>query len=178
MFALLDSGSRSLSVVLGLAILALAGGAVATSLPPGEIAVRALALFGITFLALLGSLVLLAAFAWARMSHWRQARRLREYWRDVGLHAASGMATLALTFTLLGIALGVGTLAEQDLTPETIQGVIRELTQHFSLALYSTVVGLPLSAASRATLLLCEGRLALAEDPSSHQTNGDVPCDS
>ena len=172
MLALLDSGSRSLSVVLGLGILALAAGAVATSLSPDENAARTLQLFGITFLVMLAALLLLTAFAWVRMNRWRAHVGAREYWRDVGLHAASGIATLALTFTLLGIALGVGTLADQALTPETIQAVIRDLTRHFSLALFSTVVGLPLSAVSRAALQLCEGRMALAEQ----RYRGDDPC--
>ncbi|MEE1544619.1 MAG: hypothetical protein V1267_08340, partial [Alphaproteobacteria bacterium] len=63
-------------------------------------------------------------------------------------------------------------LADQALTPETIQAVIRDLTRHFSLALFSTVVGLPLSAVSRAALQLCEGRMALAEQ----RYRGDDPC--
>ena len=73
-------------------------------------------------------------------------------WFDAGLHAANGIATLALTYTLLGISLGIGTLADQELTPDTVQSVIRSLTAHFSLAFLTTVVGLPSAAAMRALI--------------------------
>ncbi|MFC3121583.1 hypothetical protein [Agaribacter flavus] len=74
----------------------------------------------------------------------------REYWREYGLQAANGISTLALTFTLLGISLGIGSLSEQTLTPESIQGIIGELTAQFSMAFMTTVVGLPSAALIRA----------------------------
>ncbi len=55
--------------------------------------------------------------------------------------------------------LGIGSLAEQGLSPETVQSVVRELTRHFSLAFLTTVLGLPTSAALRALLLVTEARL-------------------
>jgi hypothetical protein len=68
------------------------------------------------------------------------------------LHAANGIATLALTYTLFGISLGIGDLAGQNLTPDTVQAVIRGLTERFSLAFMTTVIGLPTSALLRALL--------------------------
>ena len=75
--------------------------------------------------------------------------------------AAHGVATLALTYTLFGISLGIGTLAGQGLTPETVQTVIRDLTASFSLAFMTTVVGLPLSAALRTILVVVHGKQRL-----------------
>tara|TARA_B100000683_G_scaffold220295_1_gene217084 strand:- start:1019 stop:1255 length:237 start_codon:yes stop_codon:yes gene_type:complete len=74
------------------------------------------------------------------------------------MQTANGVTTLALTFTLLGISLGIGGLAEQNLTPETVQTVIRDLTANFSLAFMTTVVGLPMSAILRALLVVSHNR--------------------
>jgi hypothetical protein len=68
------------------------------------------------------------------------------------------VTTLALTFTLLGISLGIGTLAGQELTPETIQPVIRKMTANFSLAFMTTVVGLPISALLRSLIIVTHAR--------------------
>ena len=76
------------------------------------------------------------------------------FWTEAGLQAANGIATLALTYTLLGISLGIGTLAEQELTPETVRHVIRGLTSQFSLAFMTTVVGLPTAAILRTLLVV------------------------
>ena len=69
---------------------------------------------------------------------------------------------LALTYTLFGISLGIGSLAGQGLTPETVESVIRNLTASFSLAFMTTVIGLPLSALLRAALVVVHGRRCLA----------------
>lgn len=71
------------------------------------------------------------------------------YW-EIAQQTGNGVATLALTFTLLGISLGIGALSEQPLTPDTIQDTIGELTGQFSTAFMTTVVGLPTAALLRA----------------------------
>ena len=76
------------------------------------------------------------------------------FWFEAGMQAANGLATLALTFTLLGISLGISSLSEQALTPETVPDVIQSLTQHFATAFMTTVVGLPTASALRALLTL------------------------
>jgi hypothetical protein len=65
------------------------------------------------------------------------------FWFEVGQQAGNGISTLALTYTLLGISLGIGALSGQALTPESVQTLIGELTAQFSLAFMTTVVGLP-----------------------------------
>ncbi|WP_284216060.1 hypothetical protein [Agaribacter marinus] len=87
------------------------------------------------------------------------------YWRECGLQAANGISTLALTFTLLGISLGIGTLADTPLTPSTVQNIIGELTGQFSIAFMTTVIGLPTAAAIRAWLAIrCAKMSTLSED--------------
>ena len=77
-----------------------------------------------------------------------------QFWYEAGMQSASAVATLALTFTLLGISLGIGTLAGQELSPDSVQPVIRELTRQFSTAFMTTVVGLPTSGLLRAFIAL------------------------
>lgn len=156
-----DSGSRALSYLLGALCIGLAGAVFATSMAPTAIAEWTLEVFGVSFVALFSGLVFLSLFAWVRMG---QMPKVRDFWLEVGLHGANGVSTLALTFTLLGISLGIGTLAEQELTPDTVQPIIRDLTKHFSLAFLTTVVGLPTAAVLRAILSISHQRACASEE--------------
>lgn len=157
-----DSGSRALSYLLGALCIGLAAAVFATSQAPGAIAQWTLEVFGVSFVALFSALVFVSLFSWVRMG---QMPARRDFWLEVGLHGANGVSTLALTFTLLGISLGIGTLAEQELTPETVQSIIQDLTKHFSLAFLTTVVGLPSAAVLRALLSITHQR-QMTGDPS------------
>jgi hypothetical protein len=88
-----------------------------------------------------------------------QTSKNNDFLYEVGLHSANGISTLALTFTLLGISLGIGTLAEQPLTPSSVNSLIGELTKQFSMAFMTTVVGLPSSAILRAWVSLRYSKL-------------------
>ena len=142
MMRLAGAGSKALSYFLGLVVLAMAVAVIATAKPAGSIIAWALSVFGITFTVLIAGVRL------------HDAGEDIAFWGQLGMHAANGIATLALTYTLLGISLGIGSLAEQTLTPETIQEVIRGLTKHFSMAFMTTVIGLPLAAFARALIAL------------------------
>lgn len=124
---------------------------VLADIPPGQAIAWALAALGPGFVVLLLALVLVALMALNRVHDAPSVEDLL-LWRDAGLHAASAIATMALTWTLLGISLGIGTLAETDLSPDTVQGVIAELTQHFSMAFLTTVIGLPVATVLRALI--------------------------
>ncbi len=152
----LEAGSRTLSVFLGVVVLGLFAAAVATSLDAGDIMRWARQVFGVTFLIALSALVVTALHCWMRLAAdtTLDAARL-----ETGLHAANGIATLALTYTLAGISLGIGSLAGHDLGPETIQAVIGDLTRHFAMAFMTTVVGLPISAVLRAMLMIKTRRI-------------------
>jgi len=156
MLAALDSGSRTMSYFLGIVVLGLFGAAMTTAFDPGDIMRWAHEVFGVTFLVSLSALVIISLHSWTRLSAGETVDAMR---LETGLHAANGIATLALTYTLLGISLGIGSLAEHDLSPDTIQPVIRDLTGHFSMAFLTTVVGLPTSAVLRAVLMITTRRL-------------------
>lgn len=169
--SLVSVSSRSLSLFLGLSVIAVAGVVATTSYGVGDITGWAVKVFGGAFLTLLSALVFLAFFCWVRLSeaHREGDMKAAELWLESGLHASNGVSTLALTFTLLGISLGIGSLANQELTPETVQVIIRSLTKHFSLAFMTTVVGLPLAALLRALMSITHHTLP----PAKRRAKGD-----
>ena len=133
------AASRTLSYVLGGAVILLALAVATTPLDARSVLTWVTDLFGPVFIFLYISLVLAAVYAWTRMQNSRHGSPAAALWLETGLQAAAGLVTLALTFTLLGISLGIATLADQELTPATIQEVISALTQKFSLAFMTTV---------------------------------------
>ncbi|ABK42707.1 hypothetical protein Mmc1_0180 [Magnetococcus marinus MC-1] len=168
----LQQGSAALSYLLGGVALALALATLATSLQVTDIIAWLKQVFGVTFLVLMSILLVIALTAWIHV--WRSAATPESdgVWLESGMQAANGVTTLALTYTLLGISLGIGSLADQALTPETVQSIVGELTAHFSLAFMTTVVGLPLSAVLRAMLMVshahnvaCWQHLAVMSQP-------------
>lgn len=108
--------------------------------------------FGPLFLTLFTLLCGLGIYAITRLKCNAVAEQKLEVWYETGQQAASGIATLALTFTLLGISLGIDSLSKQSLSPETVNAVIQELTRHFSTAFMTTVVGLPTAHLIRSVL--------------------------
>lgn len=133
-------------VVIGLSIVALAGLSYLTNMPLSALLAWAKVVFGWSFALLFSGLLVTGILA---------SQKLRRgcnpyYWYEVGQQAANGISTLALTFTLLGISLGIGSLSEQPLSPDNIQHIISNLTQQFSTAFMTTVVGLPTASLIRA----------------------------
>ncbi len=153
-----DAGSRTVSYFLGGVVVVLAVAAMTTSTSVPDITAWVHKVFGVSFVLLLGGLVATALFCWVRMSQVTARPGADKVWLEAGVQAANGVTTLALTYTLLGISLGIGSLAGQELTPETVQDVIRGLTDNFSLAFMTTVVGLPISAVLRTLLLVSNAR--------------------
>lgn len=146
--------AQAVGLLLATAVLALAGSRLLLDLPPAEAVDRLLAVVGGAFPVLFAALVVLAVTAALRL--WRDPADRR--WRQLGLQASSGIATVALTFTLLGISLGIGGLADRPLTPDGVQAVIADLTGRFALAFTTTVVGLPTAAGLRALTLVLASR--------------------
>jgi hypothetical protein len=146
------SGSKSISLILGTAVLGAAVASGVMGLELREIADWAREIFSVTFMVLLA--IMLAGFAYClvRLVERRKAGLNGDVWFEAASHLAGGVATVALTYTLLGISLGIGTLAGQEVNAETVQSIIGELTSHFSLAFMTTVIGLPVSAALRAVI--------------------------
>lgn len=155
MRALLDSardGSQALSYALGALTVSLAMAVAATDMPLATLMSDGSRILGGLFLALFAALTLAALYCWVRLLRLPADAPQSRAWLEGGMHAAGGVATLALTCTLLGIGLGIGELSGQPLTPATVQQVIGDLTARFSMAFATTVLGLPVSALLRALL--------------------------
>ena len=148
------TGSQAASYLMGTIVLAAAGLAALWSLRISDVAVWAFDVLGAGFIGLLTALLLATAYCLVQLRRARDDAEAADFWLIAGVQLAGGVATLALTYTLFGISLGIGSLAGQGLTPETVQAIIRDLTASFSLAFMTTVVGLPTSAVLRALLMI------------------------
>ena len=153
------AGPKALTWFLGTIVLALATAALTTSSGVNEIAQWVHRSFGVSFLVLFSSLVLFALYCWLRLQRVGDEERRRRIWLETGMHAANGVATLGLTYTLLGISLGIAALSQHQLTPDTVQQVIGQLTRYFSMAFLTSVVGVPVAAGLRAIILITEARI-------------------
>ena len=154
------TGSRAASYMLGGLVLILAVTVATTAAGTVDVAAWARDVLGYTFITMLGGLIFTATLAWVKLCDRDATDETVRVWLEAGVQAANGVTTLALTYTLFGISLGIGSLAEATLTPETVHGVIKSLTANFSLAFMTTVVGLPISALLRALLLVTHARRA------------------
>lgn len=159
--------SRSLSLMLGGVVLALAAALAFWSIGPAQALGWALTILGPGFIGLLALLAMGALYCLVRIWQGGPDPAGDDFWLATGLQCANGISTLALTYTLFGISVGIGALAGQGLSPDTVEGVIRDLTRSFSLAFMTTVIGLPLSALIRGLLVVAHGRKQLAS-ASSH----------
>lgn len=146
--------NKGIALVLGGAVLALGASHLLSGQSPPSLSREVFKVLGWVFPSLLVALVLIGLVSVQRLLRGSDPG----FWRQVGLQAASCVATLALTCTLLGISLRIGGLADRALTPETVTEVIGDLTRHFSLAFMTTVIGLPVSALLRSTVLILSER--------------------
>jgi len=175
-------GLKALSLMLGVVVIGLAASVILSGNTSSHILGWALDVLGLPFILLLGSLVFASLLALVKLYETtsiqnaaeRDSRRLK--WLQAGQQCCNGIATLALTFTLLGISLGIGQLSDGGLTPENINQVIANLTSQFSLAFMTSVIGLPLSAALRTVLIVTNASLLVVsenklENPKSGSTN-------
>ena len=142
--------SNAIGVFFGTGIILLAVASYLTQMPVIDLVTWLQNVFSWSFVIVFSALFSMAVVAGLSI----KAGKNNAFLYDVGMQAANGISTLALTFTLLGISLGIGTLSEQPLTPESVNGIIGELTKQFSMAFMTTVVGLPSSAILRAWVSL------------------------
>ena len=145
----LVNGVRSIYWVVGTIIIVFAGISLVTQMSLVEIMALVNRHFGVTFISVYIALLCLGLYATQRL--WRQVSH-KDYWSEVGLQSANGISTLALTFTLFGISMGIGSLSDQPLSQDNVENVISELTGQFSIAFMTTVVGLPTAALLRAVI--------------------------
>ena len=145
----LSFGVRALAVLGGLVVIGLALSLLFFGVAPKDLFTAAKDTLGVLFMALVVGLVLTVMIAVAKICDTQLDGQSKSVWLHIGLHAANGIATVALTFTLFGISAGIGELAAGDLKIDTINTVIASLTDQFSMAFMTSVVGLPLSALMR-----------------------------
>ena len=159
----LGKGLQYVYVTIGIAVIVLAIVSFVTQMTLADLLAHVERLFGLSFIVFFSALSVLASYSVFRL-HRDKGSML---WTEVGLQAANGISTLALTFTLLGISLGIGSLSNQPLTPDTVQNIIGQLTAQFSMAFMTTVVGLPCATLFRAIIgVMCT---KYASDNSSQQ---------
>jgi hypothetical protein len=151
--------SSALITLIGIGIIFLAVVSYLTELPLQAIFSWLERVFSLAFVLLFTSLLTLGGYAIMQLKSVEQAN----YWHEVGQQASNAISTLALTFTLLGISLGIGTLAEQPLTPENVQQMVSGLTKQFSMAFMTTVVGLPAATIIRALIAIKYQKVALLD---------------
>ena len=142
-------GVRALAVLSGLVVIGLALIQLLFGVAPKDLFAAVKDMLGVLFIALAVGLVLTVMMAVARVCDVKLDGQSKSVWLHIGLHAANGIATVALTFTLFGISAGIGELAAGDLNIDTINTVIASLTDQFSMAFMTSVVGLPLAALMR-----------------------------
>ncbi len=150
--------AKAMSIMLGSGVIGLAITSAVTGWSLDVIVEWSGKIFGGLFMAMFAGLLYASVLALIKV-HGRAASDPGvRAWFESGVQAANAIATLALTYTLLGISLGIGSLAGQELNPATIPQVIKGLTEHFSMAFMTTVIGLPVSAVLRSALLVVQAR--------------------
>ena len=155
----LHTGSKSVSYLLGGLVIALGISVYVTSLTINEVTSWTINVFGLTFIIIFLLFIFIGFYCWSRIILNIEGDSGKLFWAESGLHVANALSTLALTYTLLGISLGIGTLTTVELTPDTIQTVIKSLTEHFSMAFLTTVIGLPAAAGMRALIGITAAKL-------------------
>lgn len=167
-------GGRAIAVMLGSVVILMAGLSFSNDLAAADIFIWSIDVLGFGFITLTMLLVLVSVFSSLKIYETKgqvasdHIDAFRRKWMLSGLQACNGIATIALTFTLLGISLGIGSLSDGGLTPETVNDIIADLTNHFSMAFMTSVIGLPLSAVLRTMLILINTTTINSDAPAPH----------
>ena len=149
--------SQVFSIFLGLIVLVLASYMIVSGNHPSELILWSLSILGLTFVMCLLVLIFGTLFCILKLT--KSSVRVSKFWFETGLQFANGISTLALTFTLLGISLGIGELSISKLDINSINQTIGNLTNKFSMAFLTSVIGLPLSSIFRAVLIILFERI-------------------
>ena len=149
----LNQSSKALSFFLGSLILILFFSVLITKNEPFYIFDWAVSVLGISFIILLFFLVFSSIIC--IMNICGSERYQKKFWFESGLQLSNLISTIALTYTLLGISLGIGELSSSNLDIDTINQTISKLTEQFSMAFMTSVIGLPLSGILRSILIIC-----------------------
>ncbi|MAF48442.1 MAG: hypothetical protein CMM10_09270, partial [Rhodospirillaceae bacterium] len=91
---IVGSGSKSISLVLGAAVLAAAVASGMMGIGLREITDWALEVFSVTFIVLLSALLSGFAYCLVRLVEKRKKGEDSEVWLEAGMHVAGGVATI------------------------------------------------------------------------------------
>ena len=145
---------RTLATLSGLIVILLALILFVFGIAPASLFTIARDTLGMLFMGLSATLLLVTMMAITKMRDPHLEHGSKSVWFQIGLHAANGIATVALTFTLFGISTGINQLAAGELDIDSVNAVITGLTSQFSMAFLTSVVGLPLSAFMRMVVMV------------------------
>ena len=147
-----NQSSQALSIVLGCSIIILLFYVLMTDKNPSYIFEWSTSVLGTTFIVILLLLTFGSVVCALNISNHNTLNK--KFWFETGLQLSNLISTIALTYTLLGISLGIGELSSSKLEVDTINQTISGLTEQFSMAFMTSVIGLPLSGILRSVLII------------------------
>ena len=107
---------------------------------------------GTSFIVIFSILVFASLFCIFKLN--TSENNIKKFWLETGMQFSNSISIIALTFTLLGISLGIGELSSAKLDLNTINQTIGKLTEQFSMAFMTSVIGLPVSAIFKSALII------------------------
>ena len=149
----INQSSHALSILLGGVILILLFYATIKGYEPFYVHSWAKSVLGYSFIFLILTLTFFSIVSILNICNPKINEK--KIWFETGIQLSNIISTIALTYTLLGISLGIGELSSSNLNVDTINETISKLTKQFSMAFMTSVIGLPLSAALRGFLVVC-----------------------
>ncbi len=151
-----NQSSQAISLLLGTLIVILLIYVLTTNNDPSFIFNWLISVLGNTFIVFLLFLSITSIICIINVCSVEESKK--KLWFESGLQLSNLIATIALTYTLLGISLGIGELSASKLDVGTINQTISRLTNQFSMAFMTSVIGLPLSGILRSILVICYER--------------------
>ena len=149
----INQSSQAISLLLGTLIVILLIYVLTTNNDPSFIFNWLISVLGNTFIVFLLFLSITSIICIINVCSVEESKK--KLWFESGLQLSNLIATIALTYTLLGISLGIGELSASKLEVGTINQTISRLTNQFSMAFMTSVIGLPLSGILRSILVIC-----------------------
>jgi len=148
----LNQSSQAISIFLGSIIISLFSYVLITNNSAFIVFDWLVSTLGYSFIAITTFLTITSLLCIINVINYEQFQK--KFWFETGLQLSNLISTVALTYTLLGISLGIGELSSSKLDIDTINQTISNLTEQFSMAFITSVIGLPLSGLLRSILII------------------------
>ena len=149
---ILNNFSHALSWFLGSIVIILFMFMMITGQSPNVILDWGLSTLGLLFIIIFSIQLIVSIYCIIQLNFVNPI--YKRFWFEFGLQISNSISTIALTFTLFGISLGIGELSSTNLDITTINKTIGKLTQQFSMAFMTSVIGLPVSAILKSILII------------------------